>query len=757
MRSSTAPHEAIGPGTGWISAATLLALIALSIALVFTFTQSTNLADELARLDERVLAKRYLDRSIEKLVSSQKSLLTWDDALIHAVQRNDPVWQDYFLGRSFWNNKNADVLFLAHPDGSLIRAWERGVFTQNSGYQEVRWQVEALIRQSEHNVPLGGDVAGLLSLTDGQWPVEKMGQPLMRWAGSPVLHLGRPAFLTVASISPDFDFALFKSKPNYVVSVRYLDGALMKLMEKDILLPGLAFSVATPTASNANAVQLRSLNGEMIGWLTWIAKAPGPTIVRRTAPLLVIYLLFFVGVLAGAIQIVRRLRQTTQELKASEAQAQHNSMHDAMSGLPNRGYYMQRLRMQLAASIAGTLKGNLFVAYIDIDSFKVINDTLGHHIGDDLVREVALRLRRALPAHDFLSRFGGDEFVLLRCAPGGEATADALGAEIMTLMREPFVVSGTTLEVTCSCGISWGPEQSEDPGELLRRADIALYRAKQRGRSRYRRFTNDMDASVKLRGEMESELRRAISKNELSAAFQPIVATESGAIRGFEALLRWEHSERGNIRPDLFVPIAERGGLMIPLGNWMLRHVFTECRNWPDCDISVNLSPLQIMAADFGATMSGLIAETGMDPRRVVLEITEGVMLDRSEHVVRVLRQLDQMGFRIALDDFGTGYSSLAYLRMFQFDRIKIDRSFVQNIEADGDARSILSSIVSLGRNLRMKVVAEGVETEVQRLLVQAAGCDLVQGYLFWKPLSAKEARALLAPGDDGHLLRLAG
>jgi diguanylate cyclase (GGDEF)-like protein len=432
-------------------------------------------------------------------------------------------------------------------------------------------------------------------------------------------------------------------------------------------------------------------------------------------------------------------------------------MHDAMSGLPNRGYYMQRLRTQLAASIAGTLQGNLFVAYIDLDSFKVINDTLGHQIGDELVREVAAQLRRNLPAQDFISRFGGDEFVLLRCAPGGRESADALGAEIMELMREPFVISGTTLEVTCSCGISWGPEQSEDPAELLRRADIAMYRAKQRGRSRYRRFTNDMDASAKLRGEMETELRRAISKDELSVAYQPIVAIESGAVRGFEALLRWDHRDRGQIRPDLFVPIAERGGLMVPLGNWMLRHVFTECRHWPDCDISVNLSPVQIMAADFVATMAGLMAETGMDPRRVVLEITEGVMLDRSAHVVGVLRALGQMGFRIALDDFCTGYSSLAYLRSFQFDRIKIDRSFVQNIEGDSDARSILSSIVSLGRNLRMKVVAEGVETEIQRLLVQAAGCDLVQGYLFWKPMPASEARALLGRADDVPRLKLAG
>jgi len=749
--------RAVGPRSGWLAIGTLAALVALSFALVFVFTQSTRVADDLAREDERQLVTHYIDRTSLTIATAQAVQTTWDDAMRHASIGNDTRWQDTFLSQFFWNNFKSDVIFLVRPDGTLLRSAVKGQHSDEAGYQEVRWQVERLITRAQPIAATGHAGFATHRLADTDWPFDKDGRPLSIWAGMSVLHRGHPAFLTVISIVPDHDFSLLKRKPNFVASLRYFDTGWMGQMGRDLILPGVAFKTEQPLAANLNHVPVDNVFGDRLGWIEWKAKTPGPTIVKRTAPLLVVYLLFFLGIAVGAMKVVRRLRQTTQELQASEAQAQHNSMHDAMSGLPNRGYYMQRLRTQLAASIAGTLQGNLFVAYIDLDSFKVINDTLGHQIGDELVREVAARLRRNLPAQDFISRFGGDEFVLLRCAPGGRESADALGAEIMELMREPFVISGTTLEVTCSCGISWGPEQSEDPAELLRRADIAMYRAKQRGRSRYRRFTNDMDASAKLRGEMETELRRAISKDELSVAYQPIVAIESGAVRGFEALLRWDHRDRGQIRPDLFVPIAERGGLMVPLGNWMLRHVFTECRHWPDCEISVNLSPVQIMAADFVATMAGLMAETGMDPRRVVLEITEGVMLDRSAHVVGVLRALGQMGFRIALDDFGTGYSSLAYLRSFQFDRIKIDRSFVQNIEGDSDARSILSSIVSLGRNLRMKVVAEGVETEIQRLLVQAAGCDLVQGYLFWKPMPASEARALLGRADDVPRLKLAG
>jgi diguanylate cyclase (GGDEF)-like protein len=747
----------VGPRPGWLALSTLAALVALSFALVFVFTQSTRVADDLAREDERLLVARYMDRAALSIATAQAVQTTWDDAVRRASDGNDPVWQDTFIGEFFSNRFKSDAVFLVRPDGNLMRSYVNGQPTDSAAYQQLRWQVEILIDRAEPLLLTDHAPFRTHHLADTDWPFDLAGRPLNNWAGMPVQYRGRPAFLTVISIIPDRDFSLLKRKPSFVASLRYFDTGWMAQMERDLILSGVLFSPNRHLAEHINQVPVDNVFGDRLGWIEWDAKMPGPTIVQRTAPLLVVYLLFLLGLTVGAMKIIWRLRQATQELKASEAQAQHNSMHDAMSGLPNRGYYMQRLRTQLAASIAGTLNGNLFVAYIDLDSFKVINDTLGHQIGDELVREVAARLRRNLPPQDFLSRFGGDEFVLLRCAPGGRESADVLGAEIMALMREPFVISGTSLEVTCSCGISWGPEQSEDPAELLRRADIALYRAKQRGRARYRCFTHDMDASAKLRGEMETELRRAISKDELSVAYQPIVAIESGAVRGFEALLRWEHRERGNIRPDLFVPIAERGGLMVPLGNWMLRHVFNECRNWPDCDISVNLSPVQIMAADFGATMAGLIAETGMDPRRVVLEITEGVMLDRSAHVVGVLRELGQMGFRIALDDFGTGYSSLAYLRSFQFDRIKIDRSFVQNIEGDSDARSILSSIVSLGRNLRMKVVAEGVETEIQRLLVQAAGCDLVQGYLFWKPMPAAEARALLGQGDDALKLKMAG
>jgi diguanylate cyclase (GGDEF)-like protein len=742
-------------GASWIVAATFLALLALSAALVAAFAHSTQVADDLARADERLLVGRYIERNAAQLLAGEELQLTWDDAVRKAPEVADKLWGNLYIGGFFWGSLHADRVFVVSPDGSLVRSWTRGRPDDGAQFATVHSAVATLITRTiaDRTVENGAQWRRLQGVS---WPFGKDGLPLPRGKDAMIDFGGLPAFLSVSAIVPDHDATLMPGKPNFVALVRVMDQTAIAEMAQGLLLDDARFDKAPPADPARNAIAMRTLSGARVGWLHWKAKPPGPAIIRRTAPLLVTYILFFLGVLVGATMIVRRMHRTTRELVASEAQAQHNALHDAMSGLPNRTQYMQRLRTELSACMDGRAKGDVFVAYIDIDSFKVVNDTLGHHVGDELVRQVALRLRRSLPASDFLSRFGGDEFVLLRRAEGGRAAADVLGLQLMALMRDPFVISGNSLDVTCSCGISWGPEQSEDPGELLRRADIALYRAKQRGRARYRRFTRDMDASVKLRREMEMELRRAIARDELSLAFQPIVGIADGDVRGFEALLRWSHPERGDIRPGMFVPIAEHAGLMIPLGNWVLRNVFTECRDWPDCDISVNLSPLQIMASDFLRTIADITAETGVDPHRIVLEVTEGIMLDRSDHVVSVLRELNRMGFRIALDDFGIGYSSLSYLRSFQFERIKIDRSFVQNIEGDLDAHSILCAIASLGHTLRMKVVAEGVETQVQRHLVRAAGCELVQGHLFWAAMPAHEARALIA-GQHELNLRKAG
>lgn len=742
-------------GVRWIVIATFIALLALTAALVAAFRNSTDIADEMARVEERRLVERFVARTSKQLLDTARLQVTWDEAVVKLNEPDVALWSQTYLSGYFWGSHHVDRIYHVRFDGTLVHCWRGVKLARHCDLGPLAGQVRELVARSVTDGPSDGAIAARRRHGRVDWPYNAKGLPMARGLSAMASVDGRPSFVAVASVVPDTNPALIEREPDYIVLVRYVDAKVIADLRESLLLEDVRFTAEYQAEAGRNAFAISDQNGGRIGWLSWRSHPPGPAIVQRTAPLLTVYILFFVAVIAGGAFIVRRMKVTTDELKASEAQAQHNALHDAMSGLPNRTHFMQRLRQELQACVERRSRGDVFVAYVDIDRFKVVNDTLGHQVGDELVRQVALRLRRSLPPGDFLSRFGGDEFVLMRRTTGGKAAADMLGRQIMALMNEPFVISGNNLDISCSCGISWGPEQSEDPGELLRRSDIALYRAKQRGRARFRRFTRDMDASVKLRREMEIELRRAIARDELTMAYQPIVNAADGAIQGFEALVRWPHPERGAIRPGLFVPVAEQAGLMGPLGTWVLRRVFTECRDWPSCDISVNLSPLQIMASDFLPRIDSLIRETGADPRRFVLEVTEGVMLDRSDHVLDVLKGLNYRGFRIALDDFGIGYSSLSYLRSFQFERIKIDRSFVQNIEADLDAHSILRAIVSLGHTLRMKVVAEGVETAMQRALVQAAGCQMIQGHLFWPAMSPDDALALLRP-EPSKVLRLA-
>ncbi len=773
---------ASGLRTAWIALATFLGVIALSVALVVAFEHAIRIADDLSRKDEQQLVARFVARSLETQASSELGLLSWDEAIRHIQSplwrpgggpTSELLWLDREFGHYAWATYNADRSFLVQSDGTLIRAWANGRPDGDGAYRQLNGAIGPLLARSMRpgqvlgvpvaTVRLGVQNAGARPGAPAEswkvaWPIDRAGSFTPRWAGGLVRTDHGVSLITVGSVVPDHDPAMLSRAPVWFVTTQPLDPRIILRMRRELLLPDLGLTVPDDPAAAAkvsahtmaNMIPLTGINGAALGWIRWSGKSPGPSILRSASPMLWTWIVLFPCVLIGGTIVLRANWHTTRALVANAAQARHNALHDAMTGLPNRVHYMQRLHGELAASASGQAQGDVFVSYIDLDAFKLVNDTLGHHAGDELVRQVALRLIEMLPSGDFIARFGGDEFVVLRRGEGGRSMASQIGMQIMRTMDEPFAIAGNAISVTCSCGISWGPAQSEDPGELLRRADIALYRAKQRGRARYRCFTRDMDAGMKLRLELETELRRAIVRNELSVAYQPIVGfageDSKGTITGVEALLRWNHPERGAIRPDMFVPVAEQGGLMIALGNWMLAHVFNECAGWPPCDISVNLSPIQLMARNFVTTIADLVTATGVDPHRIVLEITEGVLLDRSDHVLQVLGQLAEMGFRIALDDFGSGYSSLSYLRQFQFERIKIDRSFISNIETDADAQAILCAIASLGRSLRMKVVAEGVETEAQGAVVRAAGCGMIQGFLYWRPMSAAAVLPLLDP-----------
>jgi diguanylate cyclase len=417
------------------------------------------------------------------------------------------------------------------------------------------------------------------------------------------------------------------------------------------------------------------------------------------------------------------------------------ALHDALTGLPNRRAFVERLDQMIIG--AGGAKLNFAVALIDVDNFKDVNDTLGHQAGDELIQQIARLLRAVAPASAFVARLGGDEFAI--AAPELDlAGVKSLVRKASDLFLKPIDVSGQSIHVTISAGISFPPEYIYSSGDMLRLADIALYRAKAEGRARAKIFDASMDETRRERLALETELRLAIANGNLKLHYQPLMSNDGSQITGVEALLRWTHATRGEISPSVFIPIAEQTNLIVSLGEWLLRRAFIDAQGWPDITTAVNLSPRQFQHPEFPTMMRRLIGETGVNPATIELEVTESVLMEESDRVKRALAALRDMGFRIALDDFGTGYSSLSYLRRFPFHKIKIDRSFIHGIGDSVESAQIIHSIVSLGHALKMSVTAEGVETPEQHRFLQAAGCQQLQGFLFAKAMSADDLQLLM-------------
>ena len=376
---------------------------------------------------------------------------------------------------------------------------------------------------------------------------------------------------------------------------------------------------------------------------------------------------------------------------------------------------------------------------LDLDRFKEVNDTLGHGSGDRLLEQVAERLRQSVRETDTVARLGGDEFAVVQVGVEQPESAEALCRRLIDAVSAPYVLEGHEVTVGVSIGVALSPADGEASEVLLKHADIALYRAKTDGRGTFRFFAAGMDAALQARKAMEQDLRHALARNELEVHYQPLVDLQGRRMAGVEALIRWRHPVRGWVSPSEFIPVAEATGVIMPLGEWVLRTACTQAAWWPDLYLSVNLSPVQFRHSDLAGMVTAVLQETGLEPSRLELEITEGVLLQETEAALSTLHQLKALGVRIAMDDFGTGYSSLGYLRSFPFDKIKIDQSFVSAIEHDGNAAAIVRAVLGLGKSLGMLTTAEGVETSQQLAFLETEACDQVQGYYLGRPQSASE------------------
>jgi len=450
---------------------------------------------------------------------------------------------------------------------------------------------------------------------------------------------------------------------------------------------------------------------------------------------------------SGSILYYEGTVQDVTQRRAHERELAFHATHDVLTGLPNRNLLQDRLEQAILH--AERFSRQVAVAVIDLDNFKFVNDSLGHAHGDELLVEVARRLRESLRGADTVARYGGDEFVLILCdAPDIGASRQVLD-RVQSAISRPVTVGGQDLHVDCSIGVSVYPADGSDMPTLLRHADAAMYHAKQQGKGQYQFFTAELNAVMKERLSLESELRRALEAGELSVHFQPKVDWR-GRPHGFEALLRWTSADFGVVSPARFVPLAEETGLIVPITEFVLREACVEAASWQErgfgeLGVSVNVSARLFRTERLPSMVAAILAQSGLPARQLELEITESMLVGDTGHAAQVLRELKGLGVRIAIDDFGTGYSSLAYLQRFPLDVLKIDRSFVQGCEHGGDALAIPRAIVSLGHSLGLTIVAEGVENEGQLRALEALGCECFQGFLFARPMSRLHLGAYLA------------
>jgi len=444
-----------------------------------------------------------------------------------------------------------------------------------------------------------------------------------------------------------------------------------------------------------------------------------------------------------------RLTEANQRLKEEiagreelQAKSQYLAHHDSLTGLGNRLLFKEQLDDALKDV---SVTHPMAVLFLDLDGFKAVNDTLGHSIGDLLLKSIAAKLRDLLPPTDPIARLGGDEFAILQLSNAQPSSAISLAEQIVNVVANPQIIEGHELSVGASVGIAIGRPGEMNTETFLKSADLAMYSAKSEGRGTYRIFDPKMDAVVQSRRLFERDMRMALVQGGFSLYYQPLVNLKTKRVTAFEALMRWHHAERGAVPPSEFIPVAEEMGLIVQLGEWALRAACMEAANWPDdIRVSVNLSPLQFAKGNLVSTVVSALAASGLPASRLELEITESVLLEKSERNIAILNQLRELGARISMDDFGTGYSSIGYLRSFPFDKIKIDQSFVRDLLVDEGSLAIVRAIAGLGVSFGITTTAEGVETEEQMQCLELEGCIEVQGYLYSRPVPSGAVADLL-------------
>lgn len=708
--------------------ATPLIVVAVAIALIVAAGMfwAARRGDAQALVAQTELVKNNLRRQQDRLRTEVSAELIWDEALTNIGTNRNLAWLDYNVADWFAEAHSIDQVMVVDGNDRPFYFAIGGKRADLSVWQSQRFDVGAILQQirlAERTPELEADTAVSFSRPIDQ--VELIGLP----QGA--------AFIVATLVQPDLAIDAANSAPKPVVfSLQWIDAAVIAELTEVLRLQDARVE-AEPSSDRAGRVALQDAAGHNLVWISWRAERPGAELLRNSAPFVV---LGYAAFLALVALLLARTWRMGGIIKASEAQALFLAHHDALTGLPNRLALSERTDAAIAA--CGVGGESLAVLCLDLDRFKDINDTFGHAIGDQLLVELANRLRPILPPTATLARLGGDEFaVLLPTTPSHDAI-EQLAAALLAAICLSSSIAGIDHQVSASIGIAVA-DGSVSREELMRRADVALYRAKAAGRACARFHDHQMDAVITSRHALALELRQALTGGQLLVHYQPQLRCIDRVMIGVEALIRWPHPTRGLIAPQLLISIAEESGLIRDLGDWVLRQALADASRWPGLNVAVNVSPEQFKAAGFAERLLDLSKQAAVVPHRIELEITESLLLDPSQETERTLQALRSIGAQLVLDDFGTGYSSLGYLRRYRLDKLKIDRTFVQCAEGDEGGQAILGAVAGIARSLHLEFTAEGVETEEQHAAVAALGCDSAQGFLYSPALSAAQIDTL--------------
>lgn len=701
-----------GPMAG-LAAGALGLLVLLSVFLIQRFDRAATEREE--HMVENGLA--VVIAELNRVVATQ---VEWDGAVANLDNRFDPNWADFNIGNYLHVFHGFSHAYVLGPDDRVVYASTHGERAAFTDYIPFRAATESLlpeVRAKERARPKPGKRPGKNNIVIPSIQANRI-----------ALIGGQPYMVSATLVQPDFGEHLPKqARAPIVIAAKPIDHAMLKAFSDRYLLEDLVVRSPEAVASADGQLLLANRAGKPIAALTWTPRRPGTMLlVQLAAPLFLLLALLA----ALAWRVIQRGSAIATDLIASEARAKHAAFHDSLTRLPNRAYLFERLGQSLRR-VEGP-ETALAVLCVDLDRFKEVNDTLGHNAGDALLEAMAERLRQACSEATCVARLGGDEFVVL-LETSDEAAALVLGRRIIRAVSERVVSEYGKIEVACSIGLAFIEEPGVEPSEALRWADVALYRSKESGGRRVSRFSPDMDQALRHRLQLEVELREAIGTNQFSMVYQPHFDRRRN-LKGYEALLRWNHPTRGAISPSVFVPLAEDSGLILALGEQVLRQVFEETRDWRGVTVAVNVSAVQLRARGFAAQVMRIMAAAGANPRGYEIEVTETALLGDDQETVNNIDALKRMGFAIALDDFGTGFSSLNVLQRFSVDKIKIDCSFVAALGAGRGSEALIEAIVNLARGLDMVVVAEGVETEAQWDHLVRAGCRQFQGHLLGRP-----------------------